>query len=104
MSVMVSLSLVHVCVFAFMTFLCAAIYLGMRGQAAVAWLAGLLNRQAFDEIAWADRAGRGAVIFCDIDQFKQINDRYGHAAGDEVIRSFASLLASTGQHAAHDLP
>ncbi len=33
-----------------------------------------------------------SLIICDIDEFKQVNDTYGHPAGDEVIKSFARLL------------
>jgi len=33
-----------------------------------------------------------SLIICDIDQFKKVNDNFGHPAGDEVIKSFARLL------------
>lgn len=63
-------------------------------------LTGLFNRLAFDEMIRDGRSGGGALILCDIDYFKQVNDRYGHHAGDEIICSFAALLARTGQPAA----
>lgn len=57
-------------------------------------LTGLLNRRGF-ELA-VHRATKdavaGAVIVCDIDNFKQVNDRYGHAAGDNVIAELAAEL------------
>ena len=59
-------------------------------------LTGLLNRRAFDTIAESALSGGGAVIFCDIDNFKQVNDRFGHAAGDDVICTLAALLAESG--------
>jgi diguanylate cyclase (GGDEF)-like protein len=37
--------------------------------------------------------GSHAVIICDLDHFKSINDGFGHRAGDTVIRAFANLLS-----------
>ena len=57
-------------------------------------LTGLMNRRGF-ETAIAEE-GDGAVLIVDIDHFKFINDRYGHAAGDEVLRAMTGhLLAHT---------
>jgi diguanylate cyclase (GGDEF)-like protein len=58
-------------------------------------LTGALNRRAFLAMAERDRRrlrrddGRIAVIMFDIDHFKRVNDSYGHATGDEVIRKMA---------------
>src|SRR5581483_9680441 len=64
-------------------------------------LTGLANRRAFDDrlAEEVDRARRYsthlALVLVDVDDFKQVNDRHGHAAGDEVLRSFGSLLAGS---------
>ena len=62
-------------------------------------LTGLLNRRAFDErlVEELDRARRTdepfALVLGDIDHFKAINDRHGHAAGDAALAQVARLLA-----------
>lgn len=58
-------------------------------------LTGLFNRRMMDAMT-AEYGRSGAVIFCDIDHFKRVNDLYGHEAGDQVIRSFALLLNHSG--------
>jgi diguanylate cyclase (GGDEF)-like protein len=61
-------------------------------------LTGLLNRRGFVEQATAVLAralrseAAAAVIMLDLDRFKAINDRYGHPAGDTVLRDFAAVL------------
>lgn len=61
-------------------------------------LTGLVNRQAFSDrvseaVRRAQRDGhRGAVLFLDLDRFKQINDTEGHAVGDAVLRQIARRL------------
>ena len=61
-------------------------------------LTGLPNRRAFEAFMAADlaRAGRdghgGTLAFLDLDRFKAINDRHGHAAGDAVLCQIALRL------------
>lgn len=61
-------------------------------------LTGLLNRRIFDEVARGVDGSTGAVIMCDIDHFKSVNDLYGHHIGDEVIQSFACILSHSGDY------
>ena len=59
-------------------------------------LTGLGNRRAFfDTARRAETAGADhsrAVLYIDIDHFKSVNDRYGHDAGDAVLKHFSELL------------
>ncbi len=64
-------------------------------------LTGLPNRLLFSDrientLATARRYERGfAVMYLDIDKFKHINDKYGHAVGDETLRRVAQRLRAT---------
>lgn len=72
----------------------------LKRMATVDQLTGLANRAHFlerarEEIRRAQRFGRHlALVMIDLDHFKQINDRHGHATGDETLRVFSELLRS----------
>jgi len=69
-------------------------------------LTGVANRRGFNRaaarmIAQADRASEPlALAMFDLDHFKRVNDSYGHAAGDAVIRAFADLLLAMAPRSA----
>lgn len=73
----------------------------LRTRAMRDGLTGLLNRGGFLDLALEesrrlDKAGAaGALILADLDHFKTVNDHYGHAAGDQSLRSFASACTAT---------
>lgn len=85
---------------------CAGLILRLRQQlipellrlAQVDALSGVLNRRAFQETATdllqrARQIGQPMTLaLIDVDHFKQINDSYGHDAGDQVIRQVSELL------------
>lgn len=70
-------------------------------------LTGLPNRRAFlrrleDEVGRVHRYGFPlSLAVIDLDRFKEINDKHGHAAGDEVLRCYAKNILSIFRH--HDL-
>jgi diguanylate cyclase (GGDEF)-like protein len=61
-------------------------------------LTGTLNRRGFERelkrsLAYAKRYGASAtLIYLDLDDFKPVNDRHGHAAGDAVLKAVAAAL------------
>lgn len=67
-------------------------------QARIDTLTGLPNRRCFNErlaeaLARSRRSQHAmALLFLDVDHFKQINDTLGHAAGDQVLKTFAARL------------
>ena len=72
-------------------------------QALVDGLTGLANRRRGEEvlaveIARAERfGGPVALVLADLDGFKGVNDRHGHATGDDVLREFADVLRETAR-------
>jgi len=63
-------------------------------QASTDALTGLMNRRAANEtIRTLTISGMSyAFVLCDLDHFKQLNDRYGHESGDMALRAFADIL------------
>ena len=75
----------------------------MRSLASYDSLTGLPSRHAFFDNAnnYVSLARREQIIFCvmiiDLDHFKSINDRYGHPAGDAVLKLFADVVNSVAR-------
>ncbi|MGG5823012.1 GGDEF domain-containing protein [Falsiroseomonas sp. HW251] len=72
----------------------------LRNQALRDELTGLYNRRFLEEtlarlVAHAERRGAPvSVLMLDLDHFKQVNDRHGHAVGDAVLREVGALLTA----------
>jgi two-component system cell cycle response regulator len=70
-------------------------------RAQIDGLTGLWNRTYFDErlaqeLASAERHGDNvALVLCDIDHFKAVNDKFGHPVGDLVLEEFARVLSGS---------
>jgi diguanylate cyclase (GGDEF)-like protein len=73
----------------------------VQHQALIDSLTGLANRRSAEdtlkfELARATRfGGEICIVLADLDDFKQINDRYGHPFGDELLKEFANALRAT---------
>ncbi|MEI2697038.1 MAG: diguanylate cyclase [Microthrixaceae bacterium] len=83
----------------------------MHEQARTDALTGLINRaelyrqlrreplappRAFGDAAGSDHRWDLGVLYCDLDHFKHVNDRYGHATGDRLLVDVAAVLR--GEH------
>lgn len=79
----------------------ARLYAAQRNLATTDGLTGLFNRRHFMELAEREyqsarrHATALSVLMIDVDHFKQVNDQYGHAAGDRALQVVAKGMAST---------
>lgn len=77
-------------------------FTAMKRRLSTDRLTGLANREAMlrridERLAFQRRSGdvqQGAVLFADVDRFKEVNDRFGHDAGDKVLIELAQRLES----------
>jgi diguanylate cyclase (GGDEF)-like protein len=58
-------------------------------------LTGLLNQAALDHRLAENLPFQGIIAVCDMDNFKEINDRYGHLTGDEILRNIGNLFQTS---------
>lgn len=76
----------------------ASIYINIQnGEISTDYLTGLYNRRRLDEhlqrrLRMRRKEQKLFVIMMDMDKFKDINDKYGHAVGDEALVKMAELL------------
>ena len=80
----------------------------LRIQALTDELTGLFNRRHFEHCLSRtlrderDRGGPTSVVYFDVDAFKAINDTFGHAVGDQVLREFSEVLRAQSRR--DDIP
>jgi len=61
-------------------------------------LTELANRAALTRWLEEQHDFQGWVVVCDLDDFKALNDKYGHMAGDEILRGAGQLIAASIRH------
>lgn len=64
-------------------------------------LTGVCNRTVFErEVGkyMSQKGSRGALVILDLDDFKEINDLYGHVRGDEALKTLTKVLRMTFRH------
>lgn len=77
---------------------CKALFEKLKAKSGIDYLTGLPNRQVFDKVLHREvsRTTRGvgtlSLAILDLDDFKQVNDTYGHPVGDRVLKKLASIL------------
>src|SRR5262249_36990999 len=59
---------------------------------------GLLNQAALLHRTENSTGFDGVVVVCDMDSFNEVNNRYGHLVGDEVLRNIGHLLQASIRH------
>lgn len=72
----------------------ASVHAELRKQAYLDDLTGLANRRRLTVSLGGGMTPEGALLLLDVDDFRQVNDSLGHAAGDEVLRQIAPRLAA----------
>lgn len=62
-------------------------------------LTGVYNRHYFSTLleAYLEQGGGGSLFMMDLNHFRQLNDRFGHLAGDEVLMKFGQVLLEQGE-------
>ena len=73
------------------------------GLSAIDFLTGILNRRAFQKSVEDEMYKKtpGVFIFIDVDNFKMVNDIYGHSKGDELLIFIANALQKSLQNQDH---
>ncbi len=62
-------------------------------------LTGIYNRNYFRALLqeYLEKGGTGSLFMMDLNHFKQVNDRFGHQAGDDILAQFGKVLSECGE-------